>query len=78
MVRGDIEGGYAAGGAAAGCGGCGAVCFEPDDIQTKERWVYKGAGQGSYAQVGNMEMVGAGRGDFEKERYAVASGALPS
>ena len=52
-------------GAAAGCGGCGAVCFEPEDIQTKERWVYKGAGMGSYAQVGNMEMVGAGPLGFD-------------
>lgn len=68
----DIEGGAAGGGAAMG--GCGAVCFEPDGVKTEERWVYKGAGMGSYAQVGSMEMVGMGKGDFEKEKTVVATG----
>ena len=37
--------------------------------------VYVGEGGGSYSQVANMEMVGAGRGEFEKEKYTKVTGA---
>ena len=33
-----------------------------------------GTGQGSYQKVSSMEMVGAGRGDFEKEKVVVSQG----
>ena len=36
--------------------------------------VYVGEGGGSYSQVANMEMVGAGRGEFEKEKYTTVTG----
>lgn len=65
------------GGAAAGGGdACGACCFEadPEAVRHEERWVYVGEGAGSYSQVANMEMVGAGRGEFEKERYTTVTG----
>eukprot|EP00913_Durusdinium_trenchii_P018825 g17692.t1 len=56
--------------------GCGAVCYEvdPESVQTEEKLVYAGAGRGSYQQVSSMEMVGRGRGDFEKEKAAGRSG----
>lgn len=74
-----VAGGAGAGhgGAAAGGGdGCGACCFEadPEAVRHEERWVYVGEGAGSYSQVANMEMVGAGRGEFEKEKYTTATG----
>ncbi|CAK9074279.1 Uncharacterized protein SCF082_LOCUS36193 [Durusdinium trenchii] len=61
---GDIEG-----------GSCATMCFEADGVHTKEQLIYKGQGMGSYSQVSSMEMVGKGRGDFEKERVQVASGS---
>eukprot|EP00913_Durusdinium_trenchii_P018826 g17692.t2 len=59
--------------------GCGAVCYEvdPESVQTEEKLVYAGAGRGSYQQVSSMEMVGRGRGDFEKEKVVVSSGTPP-
>eukprot|EP00913_Durusdinium_trenchii_P026489 g24855.t1 len=50
--------------------GCGGVCYEvdPEAVRTEEKLVYAGAGRGSYQQVSSMEMVGAGKGDFEKEK----------
>eukprot|EP00913_Durusdinium_trenchii_P029567 g27714.t1 len=71
-----VAGGGGGGGGAAAVGGCGGCCFEadPESQRTEERWVYKGAGQGSYSQVANMEMVGAGRGEFEKEKSTTVAG----
>eukprot|EP00913_Durusdinium_trenchii_P016107 g15140.t1 len=63
-AMGDIEG-----------GSCATMCFEADGVHTKEQLIYKGQGMGSYSQVSSMEMVGKGRGDFEKERVQVASGS---
>jgi len=56
--------------------GCGAVCYEADPESTlvEERMAYVGSGQGSYMQVSNMEMVGKGRGDYEKEKVVVSQG----
>eukprot|EP00913_Durusdinium_trenchii_P001160 g1067.t1 len=56
--------------------GCGGVCYEvdPESVRTEEKLVYMGAGMGSYQQVSSMEMVGAGKGDFEKEKMRRLSG----
>lgn len=51
-------------------GGCG--CWERGF--TREEWVYKGPGKGSYSRVGSLQLVGQGKGDFEKERYQVSTG----
>lgn len=60
----------------AGVGGCAGVCYEVDEeaVKVEERLAFVGAGNGSYQQVSNMEMVGKGRGDFEKEQVVVATG----
>ena len=42
-------------------GGCG--CWERGF--TREEWVYKGPGKGSYSRVGSLQLVGQGKGDFE-------------
>eukprot|EP00435_Cladocopium_sp_Y103_P051334 s898_g15.t3 len=42
-------------------GGCG--CWERGS--TREEWVYKGPGKGSYSRVGSLQLVGHGKGDFE-------------
>eukprot|EP00913_Durusdinium_trenchii_P029569 g27715.t2 len=47
---------------------------DPDAVKTEERWVYVGQGGGSYSQVSNMEMVGAGRGEFEKQKTTTVGG----
>ena len=43
-------------------------------MKTEERWVYVGDGAGSYSQVTNMEMVGHGRGECEKEQLTTVGG----
>eukprot|EP00434_Breviolum_minutum_P040061 symbB.v1.2.035591.t2/scaffold4833.1/size34140/4 len=50
--------------------GCGAVCYEADP---ESNLAYVGSGQGSCMQVSNMEMVGKGRGDYEKEKVTSRS-----
>eukprot|EP00438_Fugacium_kawagutii_P034527 Skav213817 [mRNA] locus=scaffold1987:522772:522981:- [translate_table: standard] len=42
---------------------CG--CLEPT-WETREQWVYKGPGRGSYLRVGSLQLVGQGQGDFEQ------------
>jgi len=61
---------------ADGCGGaCGSVCFEADGAaKTEERWVYVGAGKGTYTQASSMDYVGANLGEFEKEKVSVGGG----
>eukprot|EP00913_Durusdinium_trenchii_P003917 g3626.t1 len=78
-ARGGVVAGGGGGGAmAGGVDGCGGCCFEadPEAVKTEERWVYVGEGAGSYSQVANMEMVGAGRGEFEKEKQTTVKGVL--
>lgn len=56
---------------------CG--CLEPT-LETREQWVYKGPGKGSYLRVGSLQLVGQGQGDFEQlglaGSFASASGEL--
>lgn len=52
------------------CADCGCYEVDPERVRTEERMAYVGAGQGSYQQVSKIQMVGAGKGDFEKEQYA--------
>ena len=57
-------------------GGCAGFCYEMDEENAvvEERLSYVGAGNGSYHQVSNMEKVGKGKGDFEKEKVVVSTG----
>eukprot|EP00435_Cladocopium_sp_Y103_P045533 s1113_g13.t1 len=62
-------------GAETGGDACGFEA-DPEAVRHEERWVCDGGeGAGSYSQVANMEMVGAGKGEFEKERYTTVGGS---
>ena len=49
---------------------CQSCCLQPANVKTEERWVYVGDGLGNYSQMTQMEMVGHGRGEYEKEKVA--------
>jgi len=65
--------GRGAAGAGGSVDGCGGACWEvdPESVETEERMVFAGEGRGSYQQVSNMQLVGKGNGNYEKEMVEV-------